>query len=213
MSLTDVFAQRLSRPAARVLDGPIRDTIREMLREAGYASPAELQAVRDELRGLKGRTEAAEKRLAALNVAPPPAADLAPLQRRIEALEAELRVAREQLAAQLAGVANDAQGRIVAVEGAVAALSAVDGGADHAEVQALAARLSVLEGVVSVTDPAAAPSGARGGQASEAARAPLSAEPRGQCRVVACGQPIRAKGLCSSHYQQMRRGTLEAEQA
>ena len=49
MALSDLLTSRLSKPAARVLDAPIRDAIHDILREAGYASPAELQSLRDEL--------------------------------------------------------------------------------------------------------------------------------------------------------------------
>ena len=37
---------------------------------------------------------------------------------------------------------------------------------------------------------------------------PLSSAPKGGCRVPGCKSVVRAKGLCSPHYQQWRRGTL-----
>lgn len=230
MSLSDALAQRLSGPAARVLDGPIRDTIRDVLKEAGYASPAELQALRDDLRDLRARADAAEKKLGELAKTPAPAAaappvDVAPLLRRIEALEVDLHETQGQLVAALAKVeaaeaaANAAQSsasqaaaqaaasqaagaqvsapapdpatifRLSAVESAVANLHATEGAAEDELFHALESRVARLENTAGVTPP-------------------VTAEARGGCKVPDCKHPVRAKGLCSSHYQQFRRGTL-----
>ena len=62
MALKDFVTARLSKPASRMLDAPIRDAIHEILREAGYASPAEMQTLRDELRDLRGQLGTVENR-------------------------------------------------------------------------------------------------------------------------------------------------------
>lgn len=53
MPLRDVIAAALSRPAGKVVDGPVRDIINEILAERGYASPAEVAALRDEADALR----------------------------------------------------------------------------------------------------------------------------------------------------------------
>lgn len=57
MALFGSFASRFARPAGKVLDAPIREIVHEVLREHGYASPAEVEALRDELRSLKARVD------------------------------------------------------------------------------------------------------------------------------------------------------------
>lgn len=158
MALTDVFSSRLSRPAGRVLDAPIREIVHELLKEHGYASPAEVQALRDEVRDMRTRMDGMEKRLA-------------DLQHLAEQARTEANMARQ------------------AAEAAPAPTSGGDARIGHLE-----ARIAELEAAAS--HPAGAP-------------APLSAEPRGDCKVAGCGEVIRSKGLCSAHYQQWRRGTLK----
>ncbi len=58
MALKDFVASRLSAPAGRVLDAPIRDIVHEILKEAGYASPAEIQSLRDEIRDMSRQFDA-----------------------------------------------------------------------------------------------------------------------------------------------------------
>jgi hypothetical protein len=53
MPLRDVITAALSRPAGKVVDGPVRDIINEILAERGYASPAEVAALRDEADALR----------------------------------------------------------------------------------------------------------------------------------------------------------------
>lgn len=108
MSLTDLFASRLSRPAGKVLDAPIRDIVHEILKEHGYASPAEVQALRDEVRDMRGRVDGMEKRLA----------DLAHLA---EQARAEANLARQ---ARTAEVAPAADPRVAQLEARIAELEA-----------------------------------------------------------------------------------------
>lgn len=52
--------------AGKTVEAPLRAIVHEVLKEQGYASPAELQALRDELRGVKSRVDGLEGRLAEL---------------------------------------------------------------------------------------------------------------------------------------------------
>lgn len=156
MSITDRLANRLGKPAASALDAPIRETVQAVLKEHGYASPAEVQALRDEVRDARRRADSLEARLARLEGQPAPGPDprVAELEMRLSRAHHDLVALREQ-------------------------------------VQQLEARPTVT-----VSQPA------------PAAAAPLSAEPRGGCKVEGCAAGVRSKGFCSPHYQQWRRGTL-----
>jgi len=82
--------------AGKTVEAPLRAIVHEVLKEQGYASPAELQALRDEARALRARVEAVEGRVKELDtrvVAPAaPAEDprVAQLAGQLEALAAEL---------------------------------------------------------------------------------------------------------------------------
>ena len=84
MPIRDIIAAALSRPAGRVVDGPVRDIVNEILADHGYASPAELAALKAESDGLKGRLGGVDARIAELE------ASTAALQDSIEALRTEL---------------------------------------------------------------------------------------------------------------------------
>lgn len=157
MRLSDLLSRLSSRPSGRALEAPIRAIVHEVLKEQGFASPAEVAALRSEAAGLKSRLEALDARLNELVQA-------------AEAARAEARAAREEAAS--AKLAAEPDPRVAALEARVAEL---------------------------IARPAAAPMGA----------APLSAEPRGVCKVPGCEQTVRSKGFCSAHYQQWRRGTLK----
>jgi hypothetical protein len=118
MALSDFVSSRLSRPAGRVLDGPIRDIVQQVLRESGYASPAEVQALRDDARDLRSRLDAVDRRasdlvrsleesraeVARLRAAP---ADDTVEQRvaaRVDALRAAQTLELEQLRAEIAAL-------------------------------------------------------------------------------------------------------------
>jgi hypothetical protein len=63
MSLVDTLISRLGRPAGKALDPTIRDIVHAVLREHGYASPAEVQVLRDEARDIRSRVEGMQARL------------------------------------------------------------------------------------------------------------------------------------------------------
>ncbi len=63
MSVFDTLVSRLSRPAGKALDPTIRDIVQSILKEHGYASPAEVQALRDEVRDMRTRIDGMAARL------------------------------------------------------------------------------------------------------------------------------------------------------
>ena len=63
MSLVDTLLARVGRPAGRALDPTIRDLVQQVLKEHGYASPAEVQALRDEVRDMRTRVDGMARRL------------------------------------------------------------------------------------------------------------------------------------------------------
>lgn len=163
MSVLDTLVTRLGRPAGKALDPTIRDIVQSVLKEHGYASPAEVQALRDEVRDMRARVDGMASRLDAV-------------VKQADAARAEAAAAKET------------------------AKEAVKAAPPPADVSALSARIAELEAALAalaVKSEPAAP-----------AAAPLTAEPRGHCKVEGCGADVRSKGFCSPHYQQWRRGTL-----
>ena len=60
MPLSDVLAAALSRPVGRVVEGPVRAILHEVLKDHGYASPAEVHALREEIAAAARRVDALE---------------------------------------------------------------------------------------------------------------------------------------------------------
>jgi len=192
MALSDFVASRLSRPAGRVLDAPIRDIIHEILKEAGYASPAEIQALRDTLKDMKGQLDALERKAA------------------------NLTASLEQANKQLENFPSLVEERLVPIEARLTVLPA----SVETRLEDLEARLNTPPApsvvlpeaeamVVSETPDTASVDAASIAQAMTAETAPLSATAPSDCKVAGCDQPVRARGFCSPHYQQWRRGTLK----
>jgi hypothetical protein len=131
MAIRDVFASRLAGPAGRVLDAPIRDIVHEILREHGYASPAEVQALRDELRDLRTRVDGVDRRVADLSAiaegarAEAVSAQAAASTARTEAAAAQAAAstARAEAAARPEPIVSDG-GRTAALEVRVSELEA-----------------------------------------------------------------------------------------
>ena len=161
MSVLDTLVSRLGRPAGKALDPTIRDIVQSVLKEHGYASPAEVQALRDEVRDMRARVDG--------------------MASRLDAVVSQADLARSEAAA--------------AKQAAKAVPPPPDTSALSARIAELEAALAALAQKPASAGPVAAP-------------APLSAEPRGHCKVEGCGADVRSKGFCSPHYQQWRRGTL-----
>lgn len=92
MPVVDILSAALSGPAGRVVDGPVRNIVNEVLRDHGYASPAEVQALRDDLSTLRDQ-------VAGL------AAQVTALQSEAEALRAEAEALRSRPVAAAAPAA------------------------------------------------------------------------------------------------------------
>lgn len=75
MPLLDRLGAAFSAPAGRVVEGSVRAIVAELLQERGYASPAEVLALREELAELRARMQRLE-------------AQVDGLRARVEALEA-----------------------------------------------------------------------------------------------------------------------------
>ena len=104
MPLTDILAAALSRPAARVVEGPVRNIVNEVLQDHGYASPAEVQALRDQVVAVGVRLGKLEAQLSAVE------ADAAGVQSKIDDLTAALHAAQAAAAsAQARAAAAEAQ--------------------------------------------------------------------------------------------------------
>jgi hypothetical protein len=84
MPIRDIIAAALSRPAGRVVDGPGRDIVNEILADHGYASPAELAALKVDADSMRGRLSGVDARIAELESA------AAALQDSVAALREEL---------------------------------------------------------------------------------------------------------------------------
>ncbi|MCB9779033.1 MAG: hypothetical protein H6742_10750 [Alphaproteobacteria bacterium] len=92
MPLSDVISAALSGPAGRIVEGPVRNIVAEVLRDHGYASPAEVQALKDDLTGLQDTISSLSAQVAALTA-------------QAEALKAEADTLRAKAAAPAAAPA------------------------------------------------------------------------------------------------------------
>ncbi len=206
MSFADRFASRLSAPASRVLDGPIRDIVQQVLREGGYATPAEVDQLHGEARELGRRVDALEARANEL------ATQSEGIKGRLQAAETrattllgELHAATARLAAFEGTTGSDATtaARLAAVEQELARTR-------HELAEALAARASVGVAPVSAVEAVVVSSPVVVERApvaiAEAIAVPAASA---ACKVAGCGGSVRSKGFCSAHYQQWRRGTLK----
>lgn len=110
MPLKDVLVAALSRPAARVVDAPVREIIEEVLRDHGYASPADLARIKDDLAGLAGKVAPLERALGALEGQLSGLRDeAAGLRAALAKAEAELAASRVELAASRVELAEAKQ--------------------------------------------------------------------------------------------------------
>ena len=99
MPLKDVLIAALSRPAGRVVDGPVRDIVAAALKERGYASPAEVAALKDEIAAVRAQAAALSPRLDQLDA-------------KLEGARSESAALRDALA-HAATAASEAQAAVV----------------------------------------------------------------------------------------------------
>jgi polyhydroxyalkanoate synthesis regulator phasin len=63
MPLVDVLRAALSKPAGKVVETPVRDLVDEILRDHGFAGPADVAKLRQEIAELQDRVAVLENRL------------------------------------------------------------------------------------------------------------------------------------------------------
>jgi polyhydroxyalkanoate synthesis regulator phasin len=63
MPLVDVLRAALSKPAGKVVETPVRDLVDEILRDHGFAGPADVAKLRQEIAELQYRVAVLENRL------------------------------------------------------------------------------------------------------------------------------------------------------
>lgn len=165
MPLTDILSAALSRPAGRVVDGPVRDIVDEVLRDKGFAGPVELDRMRTdlgqlrtELGALAARVAAAEGEAAALR------ADRGTLERQVEAATARAASAEKRAQAAEASLAEALERAAAAEEkaGRVAGLAAAAeersrAADDRAKVALNRTREALAAGSAPVEDEVVAP--------------------------------------------------------
>lgn len=206
MSVIDLLARALSGPAGRVVEAPVRDIVDEVLRSQDVVRPAELQALRGELRGVNSALEALKVQIGALSKA------VDGVREAQGALRSDLEEVRSRPAPA------------PAIEPAVEAPSEIKEGAPRAD-EAPAEPAPADEAAADLGSPAQGPSGHEADEEASAEQAPSADEgaeepgggerpvgrPRNTtgCRVPGCERSHRARGFCSPHYQQWRRGVLE----
>jgi hypothetical protein len=161
--LTDILSAALSRPAGKVVDGPVRVIVDEVLRDKGFAGPAELRRLQDDLASLRkdlgaltARVGTTEGEAAALR------ADRGGLEKQVEAATARAAAAEKRAQAAESALA-EALELAAAAETHAAGVAAVAAAAeerarladDRAKV-ALNRTRQLLEGAGTPADPVAA---------------------------------------------------------
>jgi hypothetical protein len=63
MPIADIVRAALSRPAGRVVEGPVRELVEQVLADHGFARPAEIAKLKDEIASLRDRVGVLESRL------------------------------------------------------------------------------------------------------------------------------------------------------
>jgi polyhydroxyalkanoate synthesis regulator phasin len=63
MPLVDVLRAALSKPAGKIVEVPVRNQVDEILRDHGFAGPADVAKLREEIAELRDRVAVLENRL------------------------------------------------------------------------------------------------------------------------------------------------------
>lgn len=178
MPLRDVLIAALSRPAGRIVDGPVRDIVASALNERGYASPAEVAALKEEIASVRGKADGLAPRLDQLSS-------------RLDAARAEADSLREALV-KASAAASEAAARAALADAAANTL--------RDEVARLQSESESLRAALAVAT--AAPSTASSSSSSAPVARPAP------CRVPACEHAAVANGFCREHQLRWRAGRL-----
>ena len=204
MALFDILSSVLARPAGRVVEGPVRELVDEIIRDHNLASAPDVDTCRQQL-------QAAEKRIAGFEN------QLATLEGAIESLRQDLDEALAQAAA--AEKKADAAHADLSESRQEAVRARKDVAYANNVLDELKTQLELMKSM-----PVAEPDLPREPDArlesEPTATLPLFAtetpsepdppsKPVAQCIVPGCSNPVRCKDLCSAHYQRWRRGTLK----
>ena len=63
MPIVDIVRAAISRPAGKVVETPVRELVQQMLADHGFAGPAEIAKLKQEIVSLQERVSALENRL------------------------------------------------------------------------------------------------------------------------------------------------------
>jgi hypothetical protein len=183
MALRDTLTQMIGRPAVRAMSGSISAIIEEILASRRFATPDEVAAVRESVAALRASAGDAD-RVKALE------AEVASLKKRLGMAQGALQAATQQVADAKRGADEAIAVARQAVAQAQSALAAAESAADGAHE--LEARIEAQRATAKAGPAEAAPTVTADG-----------------CAVPGCDGAIRARGMCSRHYAQWKRGSLD----
>jgi hypothetical protein len=203
MPLTDVLVSALSGPAGKVIRGPLRTIVLEVLEDRGYASPQEVQALRMEISSLESRMAGIQGQL-----------------QEAEALAAQgqgemARLAEELEKAVRRAAVAEAAAEPVLVEDAPPGLEADEQDLDAEELELDAEdQEPVEEDLVVAPDlpdflEAELPAEPDATDAPDASIVPALSSQARRCRVVACNEEPSRAGFCQDHLHAWTSGRLE----
>lgn len=199
MSVIDLVAKAVSRPAGRIVEAPVREIVEEALRHASLASPQDVQGLRSDLAKFTAQLHELRNQLSSLTDS------VKAVQSEVENAEMLAHEANRKAEAALA-MAREGEVHDLARDAANQANAA-----QEAVIAALA-KLSALETRQAppadppVASPAATPPADEDDDDSRPGRKSL--EHLG-CKVEGCTEQHRSKGFCSRHYQAWRRSKLD----
>jgi hypothetical protein len=211
MPITDVLTSVLSGPAGKVVRGPLRSIVRDVLDERGFASPEEVQELRRQISSLEGRLADVQGLLdEAEALATTGQGELSRL-----ADELEKAVRRAAVAEAAAPVATEPEPEPEPEPEVLEAQAE----APEPEPEVLEAQAEAPEEEAEGAVPpppelptfleAELPERPDATDAPDASIAPMLAAQPKRCRVVACTEVPSRSGFCQDHLHAWSSGRLE----